>query len=272
MNDKLSRLQKEEYEILKSFIKICEENKLRYYLCYGSMIGAIRHNGFIPWDDDIDVAMPRPDYERFKMISKDVLPKDLYFSTFELGKEHITLSSMLISKKKSFSLNNAKKVTFTGAWIDILAIDGAPKKGIRRNVFFLKFIWRRTMCQLSHFDEIVNLNKKRPWYEHVVIWLAKVLKIQKIINPVKAGYKFHKFLSRIPYDSALEVATFQGDDKLEGIVSKEVYGAGRKYRFEDIYVNGPEDYDKYLRCYYPDYMTPPSEDLRNKHNVKEVNQ
>ena len=97
-NHKLCKLQEAEFDILKTFIRICEENNLRYFLCYGSMIGAVRHQGFIPWDDDVDVAMPRPDYERFSHIADEVLPGHLYFSTYKLGKEHITLSSMIINK------------------------------------------------------------------------------------------------------------------------------------------------------------------------------
>ena len=266
----LSKLQIAELDILKTFIKICEENNLRYYLCYGSMIGAVRHNGFIPWDDDIDVAMPRPDYERFSQIANKTLPENLYFSTYKDGDKHITLSSMIVSKNHDFTLHNAGKVMKTGAWVDVLAIDGAPKPGISRKIFLIKFLYRRTMCQLAHFDEIVNLQKSRPWYERMVIKFAQITKIEKHLDGVKCGREYHKLLSRIPYDEAVEVATFQGDDRLEGIVPKTVYGKGKKYKYEDIYVIGPYDYDRYLKCYYPDYMTPPPMDLRNRHNVKEA--
>lgn len=266
----LSRLQEAEFDILKTFIKICEENNLRYYLCYGSMIGAVRHQGFIPWDDDVDVAMPRPDYERFSQIADKVLPDHLYFSTYKLGKEHITLSSMIVNRSQDFTLHNAGKVMKTGAWMDVLAIDGAPKPGFARKVFFIKFMYRRTMCQLAHFDEVVNLLKPRPWYEKAVIKFAQLTKIEKLLDGEKCGRKYHELLSRVPYDDAEEVATFQGDDRLEGIVPKEVYGQGTKYKYEDIYVTGPDDYDRYLKCYYPDYMTPPPMDLRNRHNVKEA--
>lgn len=269
---KLSKLQEAELEILKVFVKICEENHLRYFLCYGSMIGAVRHQGFIPWDDDIDVAMPRPDYERFGQIANKVLPSDLYYSTYKLGSEHITLSSMIMNKNKVFTLNNASKVMKTGAWIDVLAIDGAPKPGLGRKIFFLKYIYRRTMCQLAHFDEIVNLQKKRPWYEKVVIKVAQVTRIEKFLDGAKCGKKYHELISRIPYDEAEEVASFQTDERFEGIVPRKVYGKGTKYKFEDIYVIGPDDYDTYLKCWYPDYMTPPPMELRNRHNVKEVEQ
>ena len=267
---KLSKLQEAEFDILKTFMRICEENNLRYFLCYGSMIGAVRHQGFIPWDDDVDVAMPRPDYERFSQIADKVLPDYMYFSTYKLGKDHITLSSMIMNKNQDFTLHNAGKVMKTGAWMDVLAIDGAPKPGLARKLFFIKFMYRRTMCQLAHFDEIVNLQKPRPWYEKAVIKFAQITKIEKHLDGVKCGRKYHELLSRVPYDEAEEVATFQGDDRLEGIVPKAVYGEGTKYKYEDTYVIGPDDYDRYLKCYYPDYMTPPPMELRNRHNVKEA--
>ena len=77
------KLKKTELEILKTFIKICDENKLQYYLIGGSAIGAIRHNGFIPWDDDIDVGMPRKDYNIFLRTAQHVLPDYYFLQTFE---------------------------------------------------------------------------------------------------------------------------------------------------------------------------------------------
>ena len=80
----LSKLQEAELDIFKEFIRICQENHLRYFICGGSFLGAIRHKGFIPWDDDIDVAMPRPDFEIFLQIAPRLLPEDLYLSTYKL--------------------------------------------------------------------------------------------------------------------------------------------------------------------------------------------
>ena len=91
---KLNKLQEEELKIFKIFIEICKNNNLRYMICGGSFLGAVRHKGFIPWDDDIDVAMPRPDFEKFLVIAPDILPEDLYLSTYKFGEQHITLQPM----------------------------------------------------------------------------------------------------------------------------------------------------------------------------------
>ena len=74
----LKHLHDLELMILKDFIKICEENNLNYYMYAGSLLGTIRHKGFIPWDDDLDIAMPRKDYNKFRKIAKNELDKKYY--------------------------------------------------------------------------------------------------------------------------------------------------------------------------------------------------
>ena len=67
----LEAIQRIGFELLVEFKQFCEKNGLRYYICFGTLIGAVRHQGFIPWDDDIDVIMPRPDFERFQQLYAD---------------------------------------------------------------------------------------------------------------------------------------------------------------------------------------------------------
>ena len=84
----LRKLQLEELKILKMFKKICEENDLRYYLLGGTLLGAVRHDGFIPWDDDVDVCMPREDYEKFQKIADKQLEKPYYLRSLENNNDY----------------------------------------------------------------------------------------------------------------------------------------------------------------------------------------
>ena len=263
----LSKLQEAELDIFKEFIRICQENHLRYFICGGSFLGAIRHKGFIPWDDDIDVAMPRPDFEIFLQIAPRLLPEDLYLSTYKLGAEHITLVAMIINKHKDFVLNNAAKQVRTGAWVDILVIDGAPEPGLKRKAFGIVYMYHRMMNQFAHFDEIVNLNKARPWYENLAIQFARISKIEKHLDPVRVGERFHKFLQANPYDTSRYVATFMGATKMNEILPREIYGEGTDYEFEGLSVKGPDRYNAYLSHFYGSYMTLPPLNERNRHNV-----
>lgn len=264
---KLSELQAAELEIFKIFLNICHEYDLSYYIWGGSFLGAVRHKGFIPWDDDIDVAMPRADFERFLDIAPGVLPENLYLSTYNLRQDHVTLVAQIFNKNKAFTLNNATKKIQTGAWIDILVIDGAPDPGLKRKLFGIKYMYYRMMNQFAHFDEIVNLNKKRPWYEKAAIRFAQITKIEKHLNPVKIGDKFHKLLRSNDYEKKTYVGTFMGAAKMHEIIPKAYLEPGAEYAFEDMIVNGPSNYDEYLKHFYGDYMTPPPENERNRHNV-----
>jgi lipopolysaccharide cholinephosphotransferase len=266
---KLSRLQQAEFDIFKEFIKICNKEELRWFICGGSFLGAVRHKGFIPWDDDIDVAMPRPDFEKFIKLAPGFLPNDLHLSTYDTREDHITLVAQIIGNNKNFTLNNAEKQVQTGAWMDILVIDGAPKKGLGRKIFGIRYMYYRMMSQFAHFSEIVNLNKKRPWYEMLAIKFAQITNIEKHLDAVKIGDRFHRFLKSNPYETSSEVATFMGAAKMNEILPKEVYGVGTDYEFEGITVKGPDLYDAYLSHFYGDYMTPPPENERNRHNVCE---
>lgn len=265
----LSKLQQAELDIFKVFLKICKQNNIHYYIAGGSFLGAVRHKGFIPWDDDIDIVVPRPDFEKFIEIAPDLLPDDLYLSTYKNNPEHIVLVAQILNKNKEFTLNNANKIIRTGAWIDLLVLDGAPAPGLKRKVFGIRYLYHRMMNQFAHFDEVVNMNIDRPWYEKMAIKFAQITKIEKYLDPVKVGDAMHKFLKEIPYSSSDYVGSFMGIAKMKEIVPREYYGAGSDYEFEGIIVKGPDLYDEFNTHFYGDYMTPPPENNRNRHNVKE---
>ena len=265
----LSSLQQQDLEILKIFREICDKHNLMYFVVAGSMLGAMRHHGFIPWDDDIDVAMPRPDYDKFLEIAPNELDAN-YTIESPRDRRHVTIVSTITSKKGGFTLNNAQKVLHTGAWIDIMMIDGVPDPGIRRTIHWYHYMVLRALYQISHFEEVVDQNRERPMYEKAIIKFAKVTKLQKRLNPVKINSKIERLMRSIPYESSNYVATYCGIYRKNEIVPKSWYGKGVKYKFEDTEVYGLSDADRYLTQLYGDYMTPPKDISTSKHNVKEI--
>ena len=79
----MTELQEVEFQLLKTFVEFCEKHNLKYFLVGGSALGAVRHQGFIPWDDDVDVALPREDYDRFIELGKKEFTGDVFLQTYE---------------------------------------------------------------------------------------------------------------------------------------------------------------------------------------------
>ena len=120
----LKTLQNIELEILDEFIRVCEKNQLTYFLIGGSCIGAVRHHGFIPWDDDIDVGMPREDYEKLVEIAADELNPEYFFQNYHSEKNcglifgKIRKNNTILSENYSYHIHMHQ-----GVWIDIFPYD-----------------------------------------------------------------------------------------------------------------------------------------------------
>ena len=267
-NHNLSNLQRQDLEILKWFHDICEENSLQYYLVAGSMLGAVRHKGFIPWDDDIDVAMPRKDYDRFLDLVKNI-KNDKYYVETPREKKHAMIVTNIISRQGGFTLNNAEKALHIGAWIDVMVVDGVPKPGIRRTIHWYHYLALRALYQISHFDEIVDQKRERPMVEKIIIKFAKITHLQKKLDSVKINSRIEKTLRKVNFETSEYAATYCGIYRKKEIVPQKWYGKGKKYEFEGYQVYGLANADKYLTQLYGDYLTPPKDITVSKHNVSE---
>ena len=160
-------IQNKILEILKIFIETCEENNLTYYALGGTLLGAVRHGGFIPWDDDIDIGMPREDYEKFKKIASEKF-NDRYLFLSEDTPGYKKAFSVIRDTSTKIVMNYSNIEQEESLWIDIFPIDGLPEKGVKRKLHEKQYLFRRMMVQLSQFNSIVNQNKtNRPWYEKV---------------------------------------------------------------------------------------------------------
>lgn len=267
MNSDLSELQKVQLSILHEFVRVCSELKVRYFLVEGTMLGARRHHGFIPWDDDIDVSMPRKDYETFLKNANVHLKDDYRLSTY-LQDDHYWMTGILFKTDVPVVLNNASEKISSYAWIDVIPLDGVPTGKFRQKIHFYHYYLYRLLYQISHFSKIVNVNKRRPWYEKAGISILGKINLEKRLNSVKIAKRLHKVISKYDYDSCDCVTSYTSEYKFKEFVPREWYGEGKKVQFEDIEVIGVAEDDKYLTQLYGDYMSlPPKEKQIGKHNV-----
>lgn len=270
-NDELRKLQLIELDIMKLFSQVCDKYNLRYYLVGGTMLGAIRHNGFIPWDDDMDVGMPRPDYERFLNVIRKELPDSYDFLNYKQNREYNRYFSRIINTKvKIYNASNTKTIV-ENAWLDIFPFDGMPDRDIARKVHFWHMTAIRFFYHASCFEELVNLNRPgRAWYLQAAIKFLEITHLGRNLDTHKIMYRLEKGLSKYSYDESHYMVSFFGAYMLKEIVDKKWLGDGKKYKFETLELNGPVEYDRFLSHFYGDYMKTPSDNDKDKHNIKKI--
>ncbi len=259
------KLKSIELYLLDEFVKICNKYNLQYYLVGGSALGAVRHNGFIPWDDDIDVALPREEYEKFLSVAKGELDeKNIFLQSYETDKKYINDFAKLRMNGTTFRENSCKKLKIHhGVYIDIFPIDGYPEnpKEIKR----LEHKKKLSKYFLSRHYVLQEKPRRFRWLKLFVTWVALGFKTDKqILKSLEKAYK------KTSYKSASTVACFGGAwGKLE-YCPKEHYGKGVLWEFEGRKVVIPELYDAYLTQKYNDYTILPPLEKRVSHHGLDV--
>lgn len=261
-------IQKKILQILKEFINVCETHNLTYYALGGTLLGAVRHEGFIPWDDDIDIGMPREDYEKFKEIAnKTFKGKYLFLSEDTPGYKKAFSAIRDTSTKIIMNYSNTEQEE--SLWIDIFPIDGLPERGLKRKIHESNYLYRRMMVQLSQFNTIVNQNKEnRPWHEKLIILVADIVKIEKILSFEKMQCKYLETIKKYSVNEGY-AGNYTGAYKLRELVPSSYFGNPVKLKFEDVEINAPDKYRDYLVSIYgEDYMELPPIEKRVPHQYK----
>lgn len=270
MGNSIELIQKKELDILKEFIRVCQNYNLTYYALGGTLLGAVRHGGFIPWDDDIDIGMPREDYEKLKRLGASGVFRSPYFCINSDSDRSYTQAFMkLQDTSTSITMTYSNIEQAESLWIDIFPIDGMPGGWLKKRIQEKRYLFSRMMVQLSQFNKIVNQNKKkRPLIEKMVISLARVVDFEKLLNYKKRQEKYVKIISR--YDVTEEFSgNYTGAYKLREIVPSTYFGEGKYLMFEDIRVRVPSKYESYLTAIYGEnYMELPPKEERIPHQYK----
>lgn len=264
----LNELQTAGLNILVAIDGICKRHSLTYYIYGGSLLGAYRHKGFIPWDDDVDIAMTRKDFEQFKLFENE-LPAHMKIDTV-CNKGHQWTNAHVEDTNLRLEVGKGLKRAIMNAWVDIIIIEGVPNPGtLKYKLFSFAYLSARLLYKFSNFSNEVDLEKKRPPLESFLISFAKFTRIEKIINQHLAGCYLDWISRRFDADKCEYVATLGGTLKMDETMPKSWFGHSRYFEFEDMKVLGMDETEKFLtKIYGPNYMTPPPIDKRNQHDVK----
>ena len=261
--EQLEKLKKIELDILKTTIEICKKIDVRYFVVGGTLLGTIRHQGFIPWDDDIDIGMLRKDYDRFIEKAKDYLPENLFLQNIYTEENWINNYSKIRNKDTVYVETSVKDMDIEhGVFIDIFPIDNYPDTTLRERIIKtkLRMIDRRLASEFFETNPGSMSAKAR-----------FILAISKKIWPKakKASLLKEKIITSVPESSLLK--TYCGAWGDREIAEKKWLEDVEERQFEDIMVNIPKEYDKYLTHVYGDYMTlPPVEKRKGHHWVEKI--
>lgn len=270
-NSELRKLQMVILDIIKLFADICDKHHLRYFMVGGTMLGAIRHKGFIPWDDDVDMGMPREDYEKFMSIVQDELPKGYSFLNYKSNPEYHRYFSRIVNNNVRIYNNSNSVEIIENAWLDIFPYDGMPEGKLQKKIHFAYLTGWRFLYHASCFDELVNLNRPgRPAYQQAIINFLSTTKLGQGLNTYRLMIKIERGLRKYQFDASNTVVSFFGAYMTREIIDKRIFGKLQHYQFENTNFFGAEYYDEFLSHYYGDYMIPPSDTNKNKHNIRKI--
>ena len=258
----LTEIKQTELNILIAFDEYCRNNNLSYFLVGGTLIGAIRHKGFIPWDDDIDVMMPRNDYEKFKQLTYQNPIKETYITASYDSPDIKTVYPFIKifdTNTEVIELNLPDQES--GIWIDIFPVDSLPddentaKKMYKKNLF-QKRIFRILTNKPSYTK---NIAKK------ILLVLCKPIKL--FIKTESFAKTMDSFAKSNKWNSTNNAGVILWGDGIQERFEKSMFETKTVADFEGHKFFVPEKYHEYLTQLYGDYMQLPPENERPTHNM-----
>ena len=258
----LRRLQLTELDLLREADRICRKYGIRYCIIAGTMLGAVRHSGFIPWDDDVDIAMLRPEYERFCTVLADELDPQRYeFQDHRHTPGYRWGYGKLRRKDSVFLREHQEHMPYDqGVFMDVFPLDAVPESHFGRTVWnfrcfvIRKLLWSRVgrIADRSPVKRIVYALVDRIPEEKVIRWYERMIR--------RAG--------RISSDW-VRILMFPTPNRQWGYL-KEWYENSEPIRFEGNEFPGVRDYDAYLSFKFGDYLQLPPEEKRKTHPVSRI--
>ena len=257
-NFDLRELQLRLVDIMEVVDKVCRENNLRYYLLAGTLIGAVRHKGFIPWDDDMDIAMPRRDYKIFMDKAKELLPESIEGVDWRCDPEFPFYHGKV--QDRNTTLVEKRDFNYVGGiFIDVFPLDGVPKNKLVR--FF-------HLQQFNFYNKFNYFLHRNPYKHGVTLGTYWSLALRYLFSREKITQKLVNIMAKYDFDDSEFVCDY--NDGKEGILPKKVFEKTEELIFEGRVFLGIKDYHSYLSNKYGDYMTVPPPENQIQHDFKVI--
>lgn len=260
MNNNLTPLQAKLLEALKWFDAFCREKHLRYYAIGGTLLGAMRHQGFIPWDDDIDLGMPRSDYEKLKGYVKT--EKDRFrFETYDSAADDYCYPINKLYDSATTLVEHKRVNVVRGVFIDIFPIDGI---GNTLEESYSNYIEVEKTYRF-YLTMIAGVRKGRSLLKNVAVIACKLIP-RCFVNQRSLRIKLNSICSKYDFDHYKFGGNLIGAYGKREIVDLSLFGTPRDYKFEDIIIAGPQDADGYLTRIYHDWRKLPPKEKQVSHH------
>lgn len=242
-------------EIMKDIDAFCRANDIRYSLAFGTLLGAVRHGGFIPWDDDVDIIMPRPDFERFVKEYNSPLFHCLYNTRGEEEFYALGFAKVCDPRTSKFVCRKVESDFKYGVSVDVFPLDAVPEDPEEQHEFMHKLIHyhRRLYFRHKHFPHGSPILLAEAHLHSYDYWWKKC----------------QDLAAKYDYDSTPLIAHILGSQTYESVHRKDLFDTLRDIPFEGAPMLAFADTDAYLtQVFGPDYMTPPPVEARSGHGCK----
>lgn len=248
-------------EMFGWFHDFCAAHGLRYYMLGGTMLGAVRHGGFIPWDDDIDLGMPRADFQRLEQLMQ-ARPHDFYvLETPDSGGPDFFYAYGKLYDTRTTLVENTRVPIRRGVYLDIFPLDGAGDSWADGEAY-IRPIQRRLDLLLAM---TTGIRKGRKFYKNAGVLLTRCIP-RRILDPKKLLADIQRRCAGRDFDRCAWVCNMAGAYRQRELMPRALFGQPRAYVFEHMQVYGVSDYEAYLTALYGNWRELPPVEKRKSHH------
>ncbi len=254
----MTELQKKELELLRQFILVCDKLSLKYFLVCGSALGAVKYGGFIPWDDDIDVAMPRRDYDVFIERAQALLPQNIFLQNYKTDVEYPHIYAKLRDSDTAYIESSAAALDINhGVFIDVFPLDGYPAEKKEQREF---------ESRKRRYEREINTAflPPKPFAGRVRYRIKKLLGYGR--DSYKNAERYEDLIKKYSSDLTGYLCSHGGRQGKLDCFKREIYGDGAEAYFEGVLVRVPLEYDAYLTQKYGDWRADLPQNERQGHH------